>query len=116
MKLVKGLLLGAIVVLVTLMGSCQALAVHDRNTRRDVLALVAKELPVGAPLNDMSTFLQRHGARFDLDDRFHHEYDAILPQSRLDKNLFDRKFGVHLRFDQNHRFTVAQGDIYHTFL
>jgi hypothetical protein len=116
MKVIKGLIVAAILIFLGLVCSCQALAVHDRNTRQDVLALVAKELPVGASLDDMRAFLQRHAARFDLDDRFKHDYAGILPQSRLDRNLFDRRVGIELYFDKDHRFTTAQVNVFYTFL
>jgi hypothetical protein len=60
--------------------------------------------------------LQRHAARFDLDDRFKHIYTGILPQSHLDKNLFDRAIGIELYFDNDHRFTTAQVNVFYTFL
>jgi len=116
MKLIKALIIAVILIFLGLMGSCQALAMHDRNTRQDVLALVARELPAGASLDDMRAFLQRHAARFDLDDRFKHVYAGMLPQSRLDKNLFDRQVGVELYFDKDHRFTTAQVNVFYTFL
>jgi hypothetical protein len=116
MKVIKGLIVAAILIFLGFVGSCQALAMHDRNTRQDLLALVAKELPAGASLSDMRAFLQRHSARFDLDDRFKHVYAGMLPQSRLDKNLFDRKGGIELYFDKDHRFTTAEVNVYYTFL
>src|SRR5882762_2664053 len=58
----------------------------------------------------------RHAARSDLDDRFKHVYAGILPQSRLDKNLFDRKVGIELYFDEDHRFKTAEVNVYYTFL
>ncbi len=116
MKIVKVLLAVAILACLGLMASCQALALHDRNTREGVLSVVTKELPVGASLSDMERFMQRHTARYALDERFHHSYGGMLPQSRLDKNLFDRQVGVELYFDQNHRFTTAEVNVYYTFL
>jgi hypothetical protein len=116
MKIVKALLAAALVACLGLIGSCQALALHDRNARAATLALVSKELPVGASLSDMQAFMHRHTARYALDDRFHHAYGGMLPQSRLDKNLFDRQVGVELHFDENHRFTAAEVNVYYTFL
>jgi hypothetical protein len=116
MKIVKVLLAIVIAVCVALIASCQALALHDRNTRASVLALVHKELPGGASLSDIERFMQRHTARYALDDRFHHSYGGMLPQSSLDKNLFDRQVGVELHFDQAHRFTTADVNVYYTFL
>jgi hypothetical protein len=115
-KVIKGLIVAAILVFLGLVVSCQALAMHDRNTRRDLLALVARELPVGSSLSDMRAFLQRHAARSDLDDRFKHVYAGILLQSRLDKDLFDRKVGIELYFDKDHRFKTAEVNVYYTFL
>jgi hypothetical protein len=60
MKVLKGLIVAAILLFLGLMCSCQALAIHDRNTRQNVLAVVARELPVGASLDDKRAFLQGH--------------------------------------------------------
>jgi hypothetical protein len=116
MKLVKGLIVAATLIFLALISSCQALVIHDQHTRQDLLALVGRELPVGAPLSDVSAFLQSHTARFDLDDRFHYVYAGVLPQSRLDKNLFDRQVRIELHFDKDHRFTTAEVDVDYTFL
>jgi hypothetical protein len=116
MKLIKGLFAAAVLVSILLLISCQALARHDQNTRRDTLALVTKELPVGASLSDMKAFLERHTARYALDDRFHHVYGGFFPQSRLDKDLFDRAVQIDLHFDEDHRFKSAEVNIYYTFL
>lgn len=116
MKLIKGLFAAAVLVSILLLISCQALARHDQNTRRDTLALVAKELPVGASLSDMKAFLERHTARYALDDRFHRVYGGFFPQSRLDKDLFDRAVQIDLHFDEDHRFKSAEVNINYTFL
>ena len=70
----------------------QLLGYHDRKARKEILDMVARELPVGAPERDMEQFMRRHTSRFALDDRFHREFDGIVLQSTLDKNLFDVKF------------------------
>jgi len=94
----------------------QALALHDRITGREVSATVARELTIGASLDDMRTFLLRHTTRFALDDRFHHVYAGFLPQSPWDKRLFDRQVEVNLYLDENRRFRNAGVEIYYTFL
>jgi hypothetical protein len=116
MKIAKVLPAIVIAACVGLVASCQALGLHDRNTRARVLALVHKELPVGASLSDMERFMQRHTTRYALDDRFRHSYGGMLAQSSLDKDLFDRPVGVELHFDRNHRFTTADVNVYYTFL
>ena len=116
MKIVKVLMVITAVAFLGLIAFTQTLALHDQHTRRDILALVAKELPVGASLSDMQAFMQKHAARYALDDRFHHVYGGFLPQSRQDKNLFDREVGVELHFDEQHRFTTAEVTVYYTFL
>lgn len=116
MKVVKVFLAIASLACLGLIGSCQAMALHDRHTRKHVLALVSKEVPLGASSADMERFMQRHTARYALDDQFHHSFGGFLPQSRLDKDLFDRQVGVELHFDQNHRFTTAEVTVYYTFL
>ena len=71
---------------------------------------------MGASLTDVRTFLQRHATRFALDDRFDHVYAGFLPQSRLDKRLFDRQVQIRLYLDENQRFKNAEVEIYYTFL
>ncbi len=107
-------LIGAVAL--TPLVSCQAIALHDRITRQGVSAVVARELPIGASLDDMKTFLERHTTRFALDDRFHHVYGGFLPQTWLDRFLFDRQVQVNLYLDDRHRFKEAEVNVYYTFL
>jgi len=64
----------------------------------------------------MKTFLERHTTRFALDDRFHHVYGGFLPQTWLDRFLFDRQVQVNLYLDDRHRFKEAEVNVYYTFL
>jgi hypothetical protein len=106
----------AALVLVALVSCQPAMGTHDRNTREEVSALVTRELPVGSSLEKMKSFLERHTTRFALDDRFNHVYAGFLPQSRLDRFLFDRMVQVNLYFDDMHRFKRGEVNVYYTFL
>jgi hypothetical protein len=115
-KALKVLLVAAASVFILLAASCQAIRYHDRKTRQDTLALIARELRVGAPLSDMSAFLQRHTDRFALDDTYHHVYGGFVPQTSLDKRLFDRKVQINLYLDEDRHFRNADVNVYYTFL
>ena len=40
----------------------------------------------------------------------------VAAQSRSDRDLFDRKVGIVLYFDKDHRFTTLQVNVFYTFL
>jgi hypothetical protein len=106
-----------VAVALTAVVSCEPLmAFHDRNTRQDVSAVVARELPIGAPLGDVKAFLERRTTRFALDDAFHHVYGGFLPQTWLDRFLFNRQVQVNLYLDDGHRFKRAEVNVSYTFL
>jgi hypothetical protein len=96
--------------------SCQALRHYDWKTRQDTLALAARELRIGAPLSDMNAFMARHTDRFALDDTFHHVVAGFVPQTPLDKRLFDRKVQIDLYLDEDRHFRNADVNVYYTFL
>ncbi len=116
MKLIEGPLAAALLVLLMLTAASHILALHDRNTRRDTLAVIARELPVGASLADAQAFMERHTERFARDDEFPQVYGGFLPQSSLDRDLFDRQVQINLYFDAGHRFKSAEVNVYYTFL
>src|SRR5258705_94412 len=68
-----------------------ALSYYDSQTRKELLRVAAQELQPRASNREMTEFMRRHTARYALDDEDHHEYSGFVPQTRLDKVLFDRK-------------------------
>jgi len=93
-----------------------ALSYYDSHTRKTLLALAAQELPTRASIADMEQFMRLHTARFALDDKYHHEYAGIVPQTRLDRLLFDRKVQVVLKLKEDRTFQSAEVRVYYTAL
>jgi hypothetical protein len=116
MRTLKWLLAIVGLTIVLVFAGFQLLARYDRMTRQETLNMITRELPAGASVAEMQTFLQRHTTRYALDDRFHHVYGGIMPQSALDKRLFWRQIQINLKLDENRRFKEAQVNIFYTTL
>jgi hypothetical protein len=84
------------------------LASYDQRTRERVLAQVAEDVPLGSDAAVMEAFMRKHAEAYSVDDRFNHRYAGLLPQSRLDRFLANRKVIVRLRFDTNRQFNGAE--------
>ena len=89
---------------------------HDQRTRERILEQVAAEVPLGSDAGTMEAFLRKHAASYSVDDKFDHLYAGVLPQSRLDRILGNRKVIIRMLFDSSGRFKSAEVLItYQTF-
>jgi hypothetical protein len=89
---------------------------YDARTRTRLLAVTAGELPVGASMDEMTAFLQRHTTRYAVDVVYHHEYVGVAPRTRVDSMLFDRQVQFVLKLSDARTFANAEIRIYYTFL
>ncbi len=92
------------------------LSYYDSNTRAELLRTVSQQLQPGASIKQMTDFMQRHTARYSFDNKHRHEFTGILPQTRLDVMLFDRKVQLILRESKDHTFLDADVRVYYTGL
>lgn len=92
------------------------LSYYDYHTKQRLLQVVAQELPPGASMTQMTDFMRKHSGRFSLDEKYHHEYDGILNQSRIDKLLFNRKVQIVLKVSRAGTLEGADVRIYYTAL
>ncbi len=92
----------------TWMGVRFFLPVYDQRTRARILEQVAAEVPLGSDAAAMEAFLHRHAESYSMDDRFGHLYAGLLPQSRLDRILGNRKIIVRLQFNANKRLMRSE--------
>ena len=81
---------------------------HDQRTRERILAQIAAEVPPGSDAGVMEAFMREHAESYSVDDRFNHQYDGLLPQSRWDRILGNRKVIIALQFDSNRRFKSSE--------
>jgi hypothetical protein len=72
------------------------------------LEQVAAEVPLGSDAGVMEAFMRKHAESYSVDDRFNHLYGGLLPQSRLDRILGNRKVIVELQFDSERRFKGSE--------
>lgn len=84
------------------------LASYDQRTRSRILEQVAAEVPLGSDAGVMEAFMRKHAESYSVDDRFNHLYGGLLPQSRLDRILGNRKVIVELQFDSERRFKGSE--------
>jgi len=90
------------------MGARSGLTSHDQRTREWILEQIAAEVPLGSDAGVMEAFMRKRAESYSVDDRFNHQYDGLLPQSRLDRILGNRKVIIALRFDSNRRFIGSE--------
>jgi hypothetical protein len=81
-----------------------------------LLRTVAQELRPHASSEEMDAFMRRHTAMYSLDQKYHHEYAGIVPQTKLDRILFDRQVQVALKVTEDITFEKAEVRVYYTFL
>jgi hypothetical protein len=92
------------------------LSYYDSATSKAFLRVAAQELPPRASIGEMDEFMRRHTTRYAFDDRHHHDYSGFLPQTKLDRILFDRKVQVVLIVSENQTFQNAEVRVYYTGL
>ena len=115
-RLVRTLLLLLLAVPVLYLSLGFSLSYYDRSTRHRVLQMAAAELPPHASMGQMKQFLGRHTTGFGF-DKYNSELGGFLPQSRVDKALFDRKVGIDLEVDdKTQTLRDADVEISYTFL
>jgi hypothetical protein len=76
--------------------------------------MVAQELPPRASDTEMLSFMRQHTTRFAYDDKYRHEYSGFVPQTKLDRILFDRKVQVVLRVSENSTLVNADVNVFYT--
>lgn len=104
-----------VVVVVIIISFPMVMSHHDSETQRDLLRVVARELPRGASMGQMTEFMQRHTSRFALDQDDQLQYAGFVPQSRLDRFLSDRKVQIVLKINRASRtFENAEVRVYYT--
>ena len=116
MRFVK-LLLAAIAAIVVLdIAFSSVLSYYDAKTRQRLVLVADQELRPHASNQEMLEFLRRHTTRYAFDAMYQHEYAGFVPQTRLDRMLFDRKVQVVLKVDQSGTFMNAEARVYYTGL
>ena len=116
MRAVKILLAVVAAIIVLDVSLSSTLSYYDARTKQKLLLLVAQELRPHASNEEMVNFMRRHTARYAFDEKYHHEYAGFIPQTKLDRMLFDRKAQLVLKVDQNNNLTSAEARIYYTWL
>lgn len=112
-KLLSGLFATIVILGV---GVPSAISYYDSRTTKALLREATQELPPRASNKEMLEFMQRHTARYALDDEFNHEYAGIVAQTSLDKALFDRKVQIVLKLNSDRTFKRAEVRIFYTGL
>jgi len=87
----------------------------DSETRKDLLGMVARELPRDASMAEMAQFMQRHTTTYGLDQDPRLEYGGFVPHTALDGFLGDRKVKIVLIVNRNTKtFQRAEIQIFYT--
>lgn len=92
------------------------LSIRDSYAQRRLLGVIASEVKVGASKDEMTDFLRRHTSRFALDDVYRQEYGGFVPQTMLDKMLFDRQVQIVFKLDADGSMKEAEVWILYTAL
>lgn len=92
-----------------------ALSYYDSHTKSAWLQLAARELSPGASEHEMAAFMRRHTFRH-VRDEYRHDYGGFVPQSQIDRFLFDRKVQIVLEMTGANTFDRAEVQVYYTFL
>lgn len=82
----------------------------DSETRKDLLRMVARELPRDASMAEMAQFMQRHTTTYALDQDPHLEYGGFVSHTALDGFLGDRKVKIVLIVNRNTK-TLQRAEI-----
>ena len=103
---------------VFLVASCSlVLPSYDDQARKNVLRLVAAEVPPHASMVQMEQFMMQHAPGRYSYDEFSDQWQGLLPQSRFDRAFFDRQVGVYLKVDKRTgTFRGADAQVFYTFL
>jgi hypothetical protein len=90
------------------------LSYYDSNTRQQLLGVAAQELAPRASNAEMLDFMRRHTTRFAFDEKYQHQYSGFVPQTKLDRILFDRKVQVVLRVSENSTLVNVEVNVFYT--
>jgi len=116
MKPFQGLAIFIVVLVTAPCTSLLCIGLYDYGTKVAVLSSIKEELPAGASSDQMRHFLERHTARFSMNDSYRPQVGGFAPQTTLDKWLFDRSVQILLNVDSQHRFAYAEANVDYTFL
>ena len=115
-RLARALVLLTLSIVVLYLSLGFGLSYYDGHTRQRVLQTIATELPPHASIGQMKQFMDRHTTGSDF-DTYDSQFGGFLPQSRLDKALFDRKVGIYLKVEgRTQSLRAADVEIFYTFL
>ena len=115
-RLAKVTLVVVIALATLVIGLPSALSYYDAQAKESLLRVVAKELPPRASHREMTELMQRHTTTYAFDDKYHHDYAGFVPQTQLDKSLFNRKVQVLLKVNDDQTFREADVRVFYTFL
>ncbi|MEZ5937089.1 MAG: hypothetical protein R3C52_02585 [Hyphomonadaceae bacterium] len=92
------------------------LRIYDGQTKREVVNLVESELNLESDRNAMATFMQKHTARYGVDDDREFAYIGFMGQDEIDKIIF-RQVSIELKFDPvTNKYLSCRVVFYYTFL
>lgn len=111
-------ILGAVVLAVIVLDVAisSTLSHYDANAKGKWILNATQELRPHATPAEMVDFMRRHTTRYALDEKYNHEYSGYLPQSKLDRLMFDRKIQGVLNIDDNGAFAKADARVFYTGL
>jgi hypothetical protein len=109
-RIIRMLWLALTVFVVAIAASAGVIKIRDSQTRRELMALVNREIAVGSSKEQMTSFLRKHTVRFALDETFKQEFGGFVSQSRLDQMLFNRK--VQILFKLSPEGTMQEAQIW----
>lgn len=89
---------------------------YDSVTKKKLLDVAGEELPPRASMGKMEEFMRRHTTRFAFDDQYHHQFIGFIPQTELDRFLFDRKVQLVLNVTEDQVFKSAGVQVFYTAL
>lgn len=106
----------AVAVLVLFLALPHVLQSYESRTRAELLGIASKELKADATLPEIEAFLGQHAEV--VDDRMFrpNEVIGIMPQSRLDRWLFDRQVQIVVEVDSSGRYSGIDIRFYYTGL
>lgn len=89
---------------------------YDLEAKKALLRVVAQQLSPRSSMSDMQEFMRRHTTRYAFDDLYGHNYSGFLPQTSLDRFLFDRAVQIVLYVNADQTFRSADVRVYYTWL
>lgn len=106
----------AVSALISVIALTVGLHYYDSATKKALLRVVAQQLPPHSSMSDMQEFMRRRTTRYAFNDLHGHDYSGFLPQTSLDRFLFDRGVQIVLYVDTDQTFSSADVRVYYTWL